>query len=205
MDGVQLVSAPAAVHQRKKWACSLCKVRKNRPFLFFVNKISRRIFMKIETPYRAERTYVQKYPGHAPQAVFPLLCPVREAEWLPDWDPQVVYTRSGVAEPGCTFLTLQDGRQSIWQIIHHDPENLEVKMVKITPDVTACLLQIVVRPDGKQGSEAQVTYSHTAIGPEGKKLVDEFTEAFYQQIMTRWENFLSTHLEKENLSNIDLV
>ena len=152
--------------------------------------------MQIETPYRATHTYVQKYPGHAPQKVFPLLCPVREAEWLPDWDPEVVYTHSGFAEPGCTFLTRQDGRQSIWQIVHHDPAGLEVAMVKITPEVTACLLRIVVRSDGAGGSEAEVTYTHTAIGAEGKKFVDDFTTEFYRIFMKKWNNLLASHLDK---------
>ena len=37
---------------------------------------------------------------------FPLLCPVREREWLAGWNPTIVHTKSGVAEPGCGFVTI---------------------------------------------------------------------------------------------------
>ena len=60
--------------------------------------------MKIEKPTRATRTFVQKLVA-PPERVFPLLCPVREADWLDGWDPLAVYTDSGIAEPGCVFIT----------------------------------------------------------------------------------------------------
>jgi hypothetical protein len=40
-----------------------------------------------------------------PETVFPLLCPVREAEWVPEWKFKTIYSQSGVAEDGCVFLT----------------------------------------------------------------------------------------------------
>jgi hypothetical protein len=33
----------------------------------------------------------------SPEIVFPLLCPVREAEWVPDWKYRMIYSQSGVA------------------------------------------------------------------------------------------------------------
>lgn len=40
------------------------------------------------------------------ERVFPLLCPVREREWLQGWDATMVCSESGVAEPGCVFTTV---------------------------------------------------------------------------------------------------
>lgn len=40
----------------------------------------------------------------APRAlVFPLLCPVREREWLPGWQADIVHSTSGLVEEGCIF------------------------------------------------------------------------------------------------------
>ena len=36
-----------------------------------------------------------------PEVVFPLLCPVREYEWLEDWTCEMVFSESGVAEEDC--------------------------------------------------------------------------------------------------------
>jgi hypothetical protein len=55
--------------------------------------------MKVMQPCRVTRTYLQKIQA-PPEEVFPLLCPVRETEWVRGWDPIVVYSHSGLAEPG---------------------------------------------------------------------------------------------------------
>lgn len=39
------------------------------------------------------------------EEVFPLLCPAREADWIPGWDCDLVYTESGYAEENCVFRT----------------------------------------------------------------------------------------------------
>ena len=43
-----------------------------------------------------------------PEKVFPLLCPVREADWVPGWQYRLIYSESGVAEDGCVFSTPND-------------------------------------------------------------------------------------------------
>jgi hypothetical protein len=60
--------------------------------------------VEIRKPTRATRTFTQKLAA-PPERVFPLLCPIREADWLEGWDPLVVFTNSGVAEPACVFMT----------------------------------------------------------------------------------------------------
>jgi len=40
-----------------------------------------------------------------PEEFFPLLCPAREADWIPGWDCELIYTDSGYAEENCIFKT----------------------------------------------------------------------------------------------------
>jgi hypothetical protein len=150
--------------------------------------------MKITTPIRASRTYVQRLVAE-PVRVFPLLCPVREAEWIHGWDPVAVFTASGVAEPDCVFLTASEPHNAIWYITRHEPERGFVEMLKITPDVTACKLTIQLRA-AASGSEAEITYSHTSLGPQGDALVASFTAEYYERFMRDWEarlNHFLTH------------
>lgn len=62
-----------------------------------------------------ERTRVHfRQPQHVsaePEAIFPLLCPVREFDWIPTWDCDLVYTGSGIAEEGCVFRTGKAGER----------------------------------------------------------------------------------------------
>ena len=54
--------------------------------------------MNIVKPHRVTRSYTQKLDASADQ-VYPLLCPVREAEWVNGWHPRLVISSSGLAEP----------------------------------------------------------------------------------------------------------
>lgn len=152
--------------------------------------------MKLEKPHRVSHTYTQQLVA-PPARVFPLLCPVRESEWLERWDPRLVVTQSGVGEPDCVFVTDSgvNAPEAIWYITRHEPANSLLEMIKITPGLTACRLQIQVRAV-PAGSEADVSYSHTSLGPKGDDDVASFTAAYYEQFMRDWQdrmNYFLTH------------
>lgn len=148
--------------------------------------------MKIIPPQRVTRTYTQKLAA-APQVVLPLLCPVREAEWIEGWDPSLVISASGVAEEDCVFFTPASPRDAIWYVTLHERRSGLVEMIKITPEVTACRVTIGLRPTW-DGCEAEVTYTHTSLGPLGDAFVASFTEEFYTRFMQDWEARLNHFL-----------
>ena len=148
--------------------------------------------MKIVKPNRATRTYTQRLVGE-PAAVFPLLCPVREVDWIEGWEPSLVISSSGVAERDCVFTTSAQPTDAVWYITRHEPAAGLVEMLKITPQVTACRLTIQVRP-AAGGSEAEVTYSHTSLGPQGDEFIASFTEDFYRKFMQDWEARVNHYL-----------
>lgn len=149
--------------------------------------------MEIRKPNRVVRSYVQKLVA-PPDKVLPLLCPVREADWIEGWDPRLVLSESGVAERDCVFVTAAEPRDAIWMVTRLEPASGRVEMVKITPEVTACVLRIAVNATAVGGSEALVTYSHTSLGPRGDEFVAAFTEEFYLGFMQDWERRLNHYL-----------
>lgn len=149
--------------------------------------------MKIVKPNRATRTYTQRLVA-PPAAVFPLLCPVREADWIEGWDPRMVVSASGVAEPDCVFTTPAPPGEAIWYITRHEPERHFVEMLKITPGITACRVTIQVRA-AAGGSQADVSYSDTSLGPEGDAFVASFTEDYYRKFMQDWEARINHYLQ----------
>jgi hypothetical protein len=83
---------------------------------------------------RIVRSYTQRIEARA-ETVFPLLCPVREGEWLEGWNDQVemVHSDSGVAEEGCVFRTRVPGRpETIWTVTRHDPVERVVEFFRLT-------------------------------------------------------------------------
>lgn len=147
--------------------------------------------MNVTHPRRVARSFTQRIAA-APAAVFPLLCPVREADWIEGWDPVAVFSASGVAEPDCVFVTGSGPEAAIWYVTRHQPDAF-VEMIKITPAVTACRLTIGLAavPDG---TEATVTYSHTSLGEAGDRFLDGFTREAYDESMRRWEARLNHYL-----------
>lgn len=148
--------------------------------------------MTIRTPNRVSRTWTQSLVAR-PAAVFPLLCPVREADWIEGWDPISVVTQSGAAEPDCIFVTPATPGNAIWYITRHEPESGLVEMLKITPSITASKVSIQLRP-AANGSEATITYMHTSLGPEGDAFVESFTDDHYREFMQTWEARINHYL-----------
>ena len=157
--------------------------------------------MKIVRPKRIRHSYTQTLIA-PPERVFPLLCPVREIEWVPDWDPDLVLSNSGVAEADCVFVTPGSPSKAIWVITHYDPEGFRLEMIKVVPNHTVSKLEIALTPDGTDGTTAEVAYAYTSLGPEGDAFLDELTEEWYQGFMEEWENALNHYLStREKISS----
>ena len=149
--------------------------------------------MQISKPVRVERTYTQKIDA-TPDDVFPLLCPVREAEWAQGWAPTRVYSDSGFAEAGCVFLTRDRLGESVWMITRHEPQRRFLEMVKVIPGVTAGKITITLRENQERGTDAQITYAFTALGEAGERFVQDFTESYYAEFMRHWEAELNDYI-----------
>jgi hypothetical protein len=159
--------------------------------------------MQITKPNRAAHTYRQRLRA-SPDKVFPLLCPVREAEWADGWLPELVISSSGVAERDCVFITSDKLGTALWYITRHEPAALFVEMLKIVPGVTACRLNIQLSEEGT-GCIANITYAHTSLGPAGDEFVARFTTEYYQKFMQAWEKALNHFLTTGRLLRDDSV
>ncbi len=123
-----------------------------------------------------------------PDTVFPLLCPVRETEWLAGWQSRIIYSDSGVAEPDCVFSTREENAEAIWVISQHDPKRHRLQLVKTLPELTITCLQIQITPkqEGQQ-SQVDIRYRITALSKRGEQLLQQQTEALFNARMQHWE------------------
>jgi hypothetical protein len=150
--------------------------------------------MTIQPPVRVRRTY-QQHLDAPPDRVFPLLCPVREADWVPGWDPSLVVTNSGIAEKDAVFIMPEEETDdAIWVITEHDPADYIVAFVKVTPGHTVGRIQIELDSDGPARTVAAVAYQYTALSAAGEAFVQDFTEAAYAAFMQAWEQQLNHYL-----------
>ena len=149
--------------------------------------------MRVEKPNRVSRSFTQ-HLGAPPGEVFPLLCPVREAEWVNDWRPRLVLSDSGVAEPGCVFITPGIPEDALWLMTIHDPEALRLEIIKIIPGVVVGKISIALSPEGDNGCISKITYAYTALSEHGGRALEEFTETHFRGFMETWEKELNYFL-----------
>lgn len=149
--------------------------------------------MVIETPKRIIHSYSQNLAG-PPEMVFPLLCPVREFDWTPDWDPVKVISNSGIAEQDCMFITQAEPEDAVWIVTKHDPEAFHVEMYKVTPGHTVAKLEIALSHAAGNTTRADVSYEYTALTQAGEKFLQEFTSDWYENFMQEWEDALNHFL-----------
>ena len=143
---------------------------------------------------RITRTYRQRIEA-TPDRVFPLLCPVREAEWLDGWREayRMIHSASGVAEDGCIFRTQSNGRaETIWMITRHDPRERIVEFVRVTTGLVATRLAIEVKEASKASSSVNITYTFTPLSPEGVEFVRKnHSEEAFRHDMAFWEDSMN--------------
>jgi hypothetical protein len=155
------------------------------------------VIVNIQAPVRVTHTYTQTLDG-TPAEVLPLLCPVREAEWVPGWSPQVVLSESGLVEPDCIFVTPDPSApadtEAIWTVLQQDPAEGTVEMLKVTPGFLVVRLAIALQPHGETGCYATISYRYTALSPAGERYVRERTEGAYGEFMRGWESALNAYL-----------
>ena len=144
---------------------------------------------------RVTHSYRQHLNGTADR-VFPLICPVRETEWFHGFEYDMVYSKSGVAEPDCVFTTSMPGEQdTVWTITRHDRDGGLVEFLRVTP--ASIVTRIEVRLAELSGGRctADIRYIFTSLGPDGDvALAGRFSETGFMQMVKRWEDSLNHYL-----------
>jgi hypothetical protein len=132
--------------------------------------------------------------------VFPLLCPVREAEWVPGWRYRLIYSKSGVAELGCVFVTEESGREITWVVSEYDPVGSRIAFVWVDPGMVATEIRIDLEPgEDPLQTAAHIRYTYTGLSAEGNREVERFDENWFRQKMQGWEAAINHYLKTGKL------
>lgn len=151
---------------------------------------------------RITHEYTQKN-GAPPERVFPLLCPVREADWVPGWQYQLIYSESGIAEDGCVFTTpnppasdpqSQVAPETTWIVAEHDPAAFRIGFVWINPGLVAAEIRIQLTPTPHATTLAHIRYRYTGLSAEGNREVERYDQKWFRTKMEGWESAINHYL-----------
>lgn len=144
---------------------------------------------------RSKMTFRQINSG-TPAKVFPLLCPVKEADWIDGWEYVMIYSQSGVAEKGCVFTTPGPGNKiTTWYITEHDAENFRIEFVRMAPGemVVKIVIQLTDNKDGTTVSD--ISYEYTALSEEANSRISNELDTVFRNSMLYWEKAMNHYLQ----------
>jgi hypothetical protein len=143
---------------------------------------------------RIAHEYIQTNEA-PPEKVFPLLCPVREAEWVPGWQYRLIYSQSGFAEEGCVFTTPNDdGAETTWMVTEYDPAEFRIAFSWAHPGVMTAQISIALTSNSDSKTKARIRYTYTGLSPEGNKKIETYDMKWFEQKMVGWEKAINHYL-----------
>jgi hypothetical protein len=130
-----------------------------------------------------------------PETVFPLLCPVREADWVPGWQYRMIYSRSGVAEAGCVFTTPnEDVTETTWLITEYAAAALRIAFAWVNPGQVAAQIEISLKKNSQGTTTAVICYTYTGLSASGNQEVESYDSKWFENKMKGWEAAINHYL-----------
>jgi hypothetical protein len=169
------------------------------------------------TSYRVAHEFTQTNPAPR-EKVFPLLCPVREADWLPGWRFRLIYSDSGIAEPGCVFTTPNSpssgsatpgspaqtdtaASEATWIVTDYDPSAFRIMYVWFKPGLIVAELRIQLTPAEDGLTRTHVRYRYTGLSPDGNRELAGYDHKWFEAKMRNWEGTINHYLRTGQMMN----
>jgi len=131
-----------------------------------------------------------------PHDIMPLFTASGERLWVAGWTPEYIYPKTGEPQTGMIWKTTHhDENDSIWVTINYDTVQNSITYIKHTPDKLITRIDIQCNAINNKQTSAHITYTLTAITPNGAANIETFTEAYYTVWIDSWEKALNHYLE----------
>jgi hypothetical protein len=117
-----------------------------------------------------------------PRDVFPLLCPIREREWIPGWRGEAVYSASGVAEPDGIFVAGLEGAPRATFFVTRFEAPRAIEYLILAGDGVADRLGIALEDRGDGTTTLTWHRVYTGLTPDGSARVEAAARAFEARV-----------------------
>ena len=130
-----------------------------------------------------------------PATVFPLLCPVREYEWIEPWSCDMVFSASGVAEKNAVFMTnfpAQGGRET-WIVCRYEKDRA-IEFIRLVPEFKVNRLDVALTAS-QNTSIVTWTHTYTGLSEAGNQWIRRLTDKAYRTEKAMIEKLLNHYLK----------
>lgn len=151
--------------------------------------------MQIQNALRRSHT-VELHFDAPPDRVFPLLCPVREYDWIDGWTCDIVYAETGIAELGGIFTTRsREAGEEVWTINRYEPPHA-IEFVRVAAQLRVVTMALVLEPEGTDGTLVHARRTYTALSGAGalevERMTPETQEAWGHDLARMANHYLAT-------------
>ena len=126
--------------------------------------------------------------------VFHLFTATGERLWAgPSWNPEMM---SGSDRRGSVFRTRADGRETVWVVTDYRPDQGRVGYARIAQGSNMGLVDVRCRNLSPRHSRITVSYTLTALSPEGTIFVRRFLgKKHFERYIGEWKRSLDAFLQ----------
>ena len=120
------------------------------------------------------------------ERVFPLLCPKKEEDWIPGWQCETLWSRSGCNEDGAIFRTSKPyGTELYWHTLQFNIDRRIVDFLITAPRLFHFRFTITV--EMKKTAQAAIHFhqTFTSVSEEGREFLERYqSEDFAARVQT---------------------
>ena len=130
---------------------------------------------------------------HSPEEIFPLLCPVKEYDWIEHWKCDLLYSESGVNELGCIFRTaFPEQEEEVWVTSRWEPSS-RVEFVRNGAN-KVILFSIALEPTD---AGTKLVWSQKLIGitEKGNAMIEAANPEEFSNMVAALENMIDYYLK----------
>ncbi|PLX12516.1 MAG: hypothetical protein C0597_13195 [Marinilabiliales bacterium] len=143
------------------------------------------------------------------EEIFPLVCPVREYDWIPDWKCKIIYCPNGKNEEGVVFkqnmsspfIMNKGGGKTTWTTLLFDTANYKVHF-KWDNSISTSIYKMELFPIDETHTKCVLDLNYNIINNKGMKSLNENTEYKIGFMIEGLGNMLKYYCENKEM--IDL-
>lgn len=147
------------------------------------------------TGQRARFSHIQNFNGSTAQ-IFPLLCPVREADYLSRWTCDIVYLQSGLMEAGGVFTTNfePESGKDVWVVSRYEAP-VHIQFVRVNT-LRTIIYNIAVQDSGAGQVRLLWEQIITGLNEAGNEFVAGLRQQDFTNMLADMEQRLQYYLDQ---------
>jgi hypothetical protein len=132
---------------------------------------------------RATHSIVVNAPARTAYMFF---TPAGEELWVRGWAPRYVNPADGATRQGMVFCTGQGDDFTVWTLLDFDRQTLRSLYVRCTPASRTGTVEVVCTALDDSRTRVEVTYTLTALSPDGERLLEGFEGPAFAAMIDGW-------------------